>query len=222
MDIGRTVRVEKEDSARCCSGGMGMRFVMAAAGFLLSTLLMTGVAGCGLFSTRDPEPPTSGSSSFTPPTSPDIVLSNLEHAVAEKNAENYVRCLVDTLNSERRFAFTPTAAAAGRYPSTFLNWSLQSERSYFSSLLALTPKEASTSLTVSGGFTVLASDSAMFTGTYSMSIPHGVNGIATTVRGTVQFLLAPNRNSLWGIVEWIDTPLANETSWSEWKGRFAN
>jgi len=178
--------------------------------------------GCDLFSTRDPEPPTSGSSTFTPPTSADLVIENLTNAIAEKNTENYMRCLVDTLNSGRSYAFIPTAEAAGRYSSTFSEWTLQSEKSYFSALIALTPASVATTLSLSGGFDLIAADSAIYNSDYQLTFPHGIVSIAETVRGNLQLVLATDRNSLWSIVRWTDNPISNEISWSEWKGRLAN
>jgi hypothetical protein len=189
---------------------------------LFFTLASVIFPGCGLFETRDPEPPTGSSSTFVPPTSPDMVLSNLENAVSEKNSENYVRCLVDTLNSSQRYVFFPTATAAGRYAGTFAAWTLQSERAWFASLKALTPKDAPSYLNLDGGFAVISADSAIYEGKYEMVIRHGVPNISETVRGTLQFVMHTDRNSIWSITRWSDISLQDETSWSEWKGRFAN
>ncbi|MFZ1729517.1 MAG: hypothetical protein WBQ23_05955 [Bacteroidota bacterium] len=192
--------------------------------FFLAALLCSGLfsGGCGLFETRDPEPPTSGSSIFVPPTSPEIVLSNLENAISEKNTENYIRCLVDTLNSERRFVFLPTASASGRYASAFSDWTLQSERAWFSAIKAFAPKDAPSYLNLQGQFAVIAADSAIYEGSYELVFQHGVANVSETVRGNLQFVLHIDRNSVWSISRWNDISLNDETSWSEWKGRFAN
>jgi hypothetical protein len=179
-------------------------------------------SACGLFETRDPEPPTSGSSTFVPPTSPDIVLSNLENAISEKNTENYVRCLVDTLNSERRFVFLPTASAAGRYAPAFSNWTLQSERAWFAAIKAFAPKDAPSILNLQGQFAVIVADSAIYEGSYDLVFQHGVANVSESVRGNLQFVMHMDRNSVWSISRWNDISLNDETSWSEWKGRFAN
>jgi len=188
----------------------------------LMLVLALAASGCDLFSTRDPEPPSSGSSTFIPPTSPDLVLSNLENAVAEKSAENYIRCLVDTLNSSQRYLFIPSASAAGRYAATFADWSLQSERAWFSAMKAFSEADAPSSLTLTGSFSVIAADSAIYEGEYDLAFRHGVSSVAETVRGSLQFVLHIDRNSIWSISRWTDIPRNDETSWSEWKGRFAN
>lgn len=188
----------------------------------LILLLALTAAGCDLFSTRDPEPPSSGSSTFVPPTSPDLVIANLENAVAEKSTENFLRCLVDTLNSSQRYVFIPTAAAAGRYVTTFAGWSLQSERAWFSALKAFSEADAPSSLALTGGFSVIAADSAIYEGEYDLSFRHGVSSVSENARGTLQFVMHTDRNSIWSITRWTDLPRGEETSWSEWKGRFAN
>jgi hypothetical protein len=192
------------------------------SGMACLLILILGFGGCGLFDTREPEPPTTGSSTFIPPTAPEIVLSNLEHAVAEINTENYIRCMVDTLNSERRFLFIPTTPAAGRYAGTFADWSMQSERSWFSAMKAFAPRDASASLTLLGSFLVTAADSALYEGRYEMTWRHGVSNVSETVQGTLQFIMHTDRNSIWSITRWTDISLPDATSWSEWKGRFAN
>jgi hypothetical protein len=202
--------------------GVGVHRVAVLAGRILMLVLALGAAGCDILTTRDPEPPTQGSSTFVPPTAPELVLANLRSAVSEKNVENYMRCLVDTLSAARSFQFVPTASALGRYPSAFLQWSLQSERTWFSSLLALTPAQAAASLSLDGGFSVIVSDSAVYTGTYALAVAHALPGVPETVRGQVQLVMALDRSSQWSIVRWTDTPVGTEPSWSEWKGRFGN
>jgi len=174
-----------------------------------------------LFETREAQPPTVGSANFVPPTSPDLVIANLEHAVTEKNTENYIRCLVDTLNSTQRFQFIPTAGAAGRYASTFSSWSLQSERSYFSALKAFSGT-APSSLQLDGSFSIITGDSAIYEGRYDIVFRHGLGGVDENAHGSVQFILHMDRSSIWSITRWIDIPATDRTSWSEWKGRFAN
>jgi hypothetical protein len=188
----------------------------------LILVLTLAASGCDLFGTRDPEPPSSGSSTFVPPTSPDLVITNLENAVAEKSTENFLRCLVDTLSSGQRYEFIPTAAAAGRYATTFADWSLQSERAWFSALKAFSEADAPSSLALTGGFAVIAADSAIYEGEYELAFRHGVSSVSENARGTLQFVMHTDRNSIWSITRWTDIPRDEETSWSEWKGRFAN
>jgi hypothetical protein len=179
-------------------------------------------SGCGLFETRDPEPPSVRGSGFVPPTQPTTVLENLQRAVAEKNASDYLRCMVDTLSSERSYQFIPSAGAAARYASTFADWSLQSEQSYFANLTALAPEGSPSSLILTGGFDLLASDSAVYNAEYELTFRHGVADAPEVLTGTLQFTLATDRSNFWSIVKWTDLPKGTDPSWSDLKGRFAN
>jgi hypothetical protein len=187
--------------------------------FLLSAGLV--FAACGLFDTRDAEAPKNVSSSFVPPTSPELVLANLQNSISERNENDYIRCLVDTVSTARVFEFVPTAAAAARYASVFRSWSLASEKAWFTAITALTPPAAASSLLLSGGFTLRAADSAVYQGDYQLTFAHGIGGAPETTRGNLQFVMAADRASFWSIVRWIDSPSGNDASWSEFKGRFA-
>jgi hypothetical protein len=190
---------------------------------LVVLVSLLGAAGCGLFDTRTPEPPNETHSNFLPPTSAEIVLQNFQAAIREKDASNYLRCFVDTLNSTRSYRYIPTATAAGKYASVFSNWTLQSERSYFTSLTTFVPQGTAPSLVLANGsFTGVSSDSATYFAEYTLTMPHGLTGIPETVRGNIQLVIAVNRNTFWEIVTWNDLQHNDEPSWSELKGRFAN
>ncbi len=178
--------------------------------------------GCGIFSTRNPEEPIAASDTYQPPVSPEIVLENLAASIRERNSNNYLRCLVDTVSSERRFRFIPTSDAAGRYASVFASWNLQSEQSYFQNIIAVTPADAQSSLALNGSFQVLTSDSSLYFADYILVVRHGLSGIPETYSGRLQFTLATDRNQFWSIVQWEDIEQAGKASWSDLKGRFSN
>lgn len=190
--------------------------------FFLSLLLSFFFIGCDIFETRTPEPPNQGGSSFLPPTSVDMALTNLKNAISERNSTNYLRCFVDTLNSSRRFDYIPTSTALARFPTVFSRWTLRSEQSYFENLKAIMQTTATSSLTLTGSFQLVASDSAVYNADYQLTFQHGISGIPETVRGHLQFTLATDRNKIWSIFQWIDTSIGQEASWSELKGRFGN
>ncbi len=180
------------------------------------------IAGCGILETRDPEPPGQTSSTFIPPTSPNLVLENLVNAIRERNTDNYIRCLADPNFSSRKFTFVPTQEAQSQYFAVFSNWSLSAERDYFENLKSFTPTSAATSLFLSDGrFENIQSDSALYTSTYELVFPHNVSGVSQTAKGTLQFFLATDRNQLWMIYRWDDHKLSSNISWSDFKGRFS-
>lgn len=190
--------------------------------FAICMFIAMSFAACDLFETREAEQPNQSGSTFIPPTSADLVLTNLRTAITERNTNNYLRCFVDTLHSSRQFVFHPTSSALSRYPALFSRWNLQSERAYFESIRALMSKDDASSLSFQGSFQLIASDSAVYNADYQLTFQHHVSGIPETVYGNVQFLFGTDRNKTWSIIDWIDTNNGAPTSWSELKGRFGN
>lgn len=182
---------------------------------------------CDLFNTRNPEDPNTGQSSFIPPTSPEIVITNFQNAIFEKNAENYISCFTDSVPYLiKSFVFTPTADANAKYPGLFSSWNLFSERQYFISLLSAVPSELSPKLTLSeSNFDLLSTDSAVFKTNYFFNTNHSATGTSELFSGKLYFTLFPNNNGLWAIGSWIDLRKEGDTvsvSWSNLKALFGS
>jgi hypothetical protein len=111
----------------------------AMVGFLLAFGLSLVLSSCGILDTRTPQPPAQTSSTFTPPTSPSMVIDNLINAIGERNTDNYIRCLADSNFSDRKFQFVPTQEALSKYALQFSTWSVSSEREYFENLKSQMP-----------------------------------------------------------------------------------
>ena len=87
---------------------------------LLALVAIVILGGCA---TRTPADPSGNRGTFTPPTSPQIVLQNWTNAVAEKNTENYMLCLADeTTRSNYPFIFEASAEAQARFQTLFDGW----------------------------------------------------------------------------------------------------
>lgn len=186
-----------------------------------------GVQACDMFSTRNPEDPNTGQSSFIPPTSPEIVITNLQNAILEKNAENYISCFTDSVPYLiKSYVFTPTADANSKYPSLFSSWNLYSERQYFISLVSAIPNELSPRLTFSENkFDLLSTDSAVYKASYYLNTNHSVTSTSEIFAGKLYFTLFPDNNGLWAIGSWIDLVNENDTisvSWSNLKALFGS
>ncbi|MFZ1320515.1 MAG: hypothetical protein WAT71_03080 [Ignavibacteria bacterium] len=179
-------------------------------------------SGCGLFETRTVEPPTEVRSTFTQPTSPDIVLANLNFAITEKNLDNYMRCLVDSNFSTKRFKFIPDAVSQTAYP-VFLNWNLSSERIYFSNLISSTEENSSTNLFLSNINFNTGIDSAVIDSDYILVFNHNRQNIAKVTKGRLRFVMSPDVRSLWSIHSWSDfINDNNDTTWSVLKANMFN
>ncbi|UCG52634.1 MAG: hypothetical protein JSW58_03540 [Candidatus Latescibacterota bacterium] len=63
-----------------------------AIGVALTLLLCT---GCGIFETRDPEPPGGDTTPWNPPTVPSIVFINMENGLEDGTGVNYEKSLAD-------------------------------------------------------------------------------------------------------------------------------
>ena len=188
--------------------------------------MMLLLAGCGLFSTRTPEEPDTGKSSFIPPTSAQIVVSNFISAISEKNVDNYIQCLADTAQSDKfYFFFKPSADAFSLYSSIYANWNLYSERNYFNKLISVMPREKKPQLVLNNSrFEVLLPDSAVFVADYDLIVEHQLNSVDKKFHGALQFTIFPRANGLWSIKSWYDLQNYQDSiqSWSFLKAQLVN
>jgi hypothetical protein len=187
--------------------------------------LLPGLAGCDLLNTREPEKPSETSSSFVPPTSPNIVIENLTNAVRERNTENYVRCFVDSTFSQFVYSFQAAQSAQNAYGSLFHDWNLTSEQTYFENLRSSVPTGGESTLILTDArFESIQADSAMYTATYTLVIQHTKQDIPQQqAQGTLIFMLSLDRNNNWAIHRWMDyNKTGDNFSWSDFKARFSS
>jgi hypothetical protein len=186
---------------------------------LVTAYLTLQSSGCDIFQTRTPQPPTQTTSSFSPPVTPEIVLSNLTSAVAQDNIDNYMRSFPDSITAPRGFLFTPSPEVAANYSSVFRAWSLTDERTYFQNLgkpngtplLSLSNEQKST----------IAPDSVVYTIDYTLYFPHGRSGVPELVGGQMQFGMRTDAQQLWAIYSWQDFKTTSDSTWSYLKAVFS-
>jgi hypothetical protein len=186
---------------------------------LLAALAVTVIAGCDIFQTRTPQPPTQTTSSFSPPVTPEIVLANLTSAISQDNIDNYIRSFPDSSAAPRGFQFTPSPEVAANYAGVFRAWSLTDERTYFlnlgkpngTPLLTLSNEQKST----------IAPDSVVYTIDYTLYFPHGHSGVPELVGGKMQFGMRTDAQQLWAIYTWQDFKTTNDSTWSYLKAVFS-
>ena len=165
------------------------------------------------FATRDVEMPADNqvSSTFNLPTSVDVVFSNLKYALTEKNAANYMRCLVDTsLVQETPFIFVPDQNIQ---IERFANWSLESERDYFTRLANEDSKisvEFAEPIVIEN---IATAETEAFS--YRIRITYRT-GNSVDYRGMARMKLVRNRNEEWAIFYWEDRreETTVENTWS--------
>ncbi len=171
---------------------------------------------CSPFDTRDPEEPDAGASSFIPPTSPDIVVSNFIESVSSKNIENYISCFQISNENDEVYYFVPSSDALNNYPNIFMNWKTEDERRYFISVVSLLPENINPELMFnSPEFESITPDSAVYVSGYSLRIPNN-QGIDELYSGVLQFTIVPEDNSFWRIKRWRDGSSGDSDTTDTW------
>ncbi len=180
------------------------------------------LAGCDLFKLRDAENPVVSRSNFTPPTSPDIVIANLESAIAERNITNYLACFVDSTFSTKRFSYTADANSASQYPILRF-WTLNNERYYFTNVISSTPNSGTSALFLTNLVMNNTSDTAIVDSDYLLRFDHTKQNVSKTLKGSFRFIMAADSRNLWSIHRWIDfQKIPTDTTWSTLKANFSN
>lgn len=171
--------------------------------------------GCGIFDTRDPEPPDDIRSNFTSPTTADLVIKNLEYSIAEKNSENYSKCI-----STENFQYIPDSRSLQNYKTIFSEWDQLSEKRYLDNVIVATPSTSLIFLT-NDRLTQISPDSAVYQANYQVVFQHNQQNIPKTARGNLIFNIATDANDLYYIRRWEDFR-QNDTdfTWSELKANF--
>ena len=193
--------------------------------YLISGLLLWGLACKSPFSTREPEPPDDDSSArFIDASLPEVVFENLEYAFADRNVENYIRSFVDSTRSQLRFLFLPDQSVAANHPGVFLNWLIENERRYMEQLLQVVPSDSALSLlflnktqqsptvndvTFDVDYIIIARHTKQ-----DVNIPEN---LPVVMKGNAKFRLAKNQTGTWEIYRWEDFSNSTDPSWSELK-----
>jgi len=174
---------------------------------------------CGL---REVESPVDPRSNFVPPTSPDLVITNFQSAIIERNINNYLACFVDTNFSQRKFIFTADAASQGQYP-IFRYWNLNNERYYYTSLTSLTSAQSISNLLFSNISFIPSSDTAILDADYVVRFEHSKQNVPKVYQGKLRFVMGQDSRNLWSVHSWTDFKLnESDTTWSVLKANFSN
>ncbi|HEX9652225.1 MAG TPA: hypothetical protein VGA99_00810 [bacterium] len=172
------------------------------------------------FSTRTPEPPEQNTSTFIPPTSPDIVFINLRVAIQEENVENYIRCFVDSTRSNERFTFVPDQRAVTNNPGAFDFWQIEDERRYLNRVFQALPADSLRSARFIEENRSEGASQATFNQSYEIRVRHTRQNISTLYRGQSNFMLEKNQTGDWAIYRWEDFTNGVDLSWSDLKALF--
>ncbi len=177
------------------------------------------VTGCGL---RDVEDPVTSRTTFVPPTSPDLVIINLQYSVIERDVNNYLQCFVDTSYSPRRYFYTADVSSQIQYP-IFRLWNMQNEKTYYTSLISLTNPESNSNLFFTNPTLNTFGDTAVYDADYLLRFDHQKTTVAKTLTGKIRLILGADTRNLWSVHRWIDIKASSaDTTWSVLKANFSN
>lgn len=182
------------------------------------------IVSCGVFDTREPENPVNAGSAFESPTTPSLVLRNLESALNTANAGDYRKCFSDTSKGLPDFSFVASAQGISAAPTKFAQWGAEQEESYIRNLFSELQGGGVSSVRFSPQEVtdVPIADSLQFTAEYEVSFPHMRENAEREAKGTLYFTFRRSRQNEWYITTWQDVAAANETSWSLIKARFVD
>jgi hypothetical protein len=186
------------------------------------TVLFFSIPGCGLFGPREPEPPTQSGLNNRPPTEPSIVIANLQSAIDQKNIVNYMGCFTDPSKGGMPFVFIPSADAGALYAGVLSTWSYRDEEAYFQNLIARSPAQAFSSLSLTLKTSTVSADSVVYSYDYVLVFEHTDPAFPRTARGALQFTVRVDNNNFWMIQRWVDFTTTSDISWSHFKGNFSN
>jgi len=199
----------------------GRGSAMIALGIIALAFLLLFTRGCTLFETREPEPPSQTSSGFRPPIGADIVITNLQSAIEQKNLQNYTSCFSNPARSPRGFTFVATTQARAQY-SILDSWDYDKEQAYMNNLISRKAPNGFSSLLLIQKSQFSSSDSVVLAYDYIFTFEHNDPGFPnSTGTGELQFTIAPDNASFWYIHRWVDIPTTSSITWSSFKGWFS-
>jgi hypothetical protein len=173
---------------------------------------------CNFFSTREPELPTSTSTSQIPATTPVILFNNFKSSIEEKILDNYLLCFVDAAFLNRKFKFIASANSLIQNP-TLNDWGIEAERQYFNNLKSISLEGNSLKLNLNNLVNTSFGDSAIYQYDYEFNVNTKDPSISGTYKGTAQFKINLDKRNQWVITSWQDISKDNSKTWSDLKGR---
>lgn len=181
---------------------------------LLFISLCVALSAC--FKVRNVEPPGIASSDWVSPTDYEILLDNMERAVANANLQNYLRCF-----NNDSLRFMPAASLFNDNEPIWLAWSIQDEQAYFDNMIANLSVSTGNSLVLQEtDLQNVTGDSLTYVGEYSLRINHRDTTLTTLFKGQIQLLVKLNAFNEWEILRWQDVELYSDSSWSQLKLSF--
>ena len=187
--------------------------------FILYIAFVLMLSGCDLLETRNAEPPNQPRSTYEQAVTPQLLISNLVNSLKDKDAQNYINCLVDSSFTQKKFIFSPSSGALSQYPFLLDDWEVKDEDRYFRNLITRVSNQTPITLSLTNEQYSPLGDSLIYTATYSINVPNDESE-PKDYQGDLRFNMVRDSRNVWVIYFWQDTKSTSLPSWSELKGRF--
>lgn len=185
---------------------------------LLGLLMACLLSHCDLFTPRTPEQPIGNAGTWQQPDTPQRVIENLRSALAERNVQNYLRSLSNTL------LFKPTLEAETRDPILWTAWRLAEEETYFNRLRTAATLFSGHGLELLNVEQVILDNTHVsFDAAYQLRMPHSRTdeNIPSYVQGRLVWTMVQGTDGLWRLERWVDQGTNGAPSWSDLKAAFS-
>lgn len=158
------------------------------------------MVGCGLFETRDPDPPVGSSPTGDLALSAEEAIVQLETAIALHDPTLYMAAISDS------FAVTVTPAAFPDDPAFFDGWDATREDAFIRSLLApaLLPADSMASLVFTPLQNITFADSAVIRESYQLTIAPNDPDLPTLYEGLAEIVIRRESDGGWRVLRWHD------------------
>ncbi len=170
-------------------------------------------SSCSFFEPRFPDDPSNAGVVWLSPTSPDIVVENMQSALNGRSAL-YLDCLTES------FIFYADTNDINDYPSyNFSDWDKTVENSTVTALYSQVPVDSTITsefqIDISHPDPAAPTDSATIYRRYNITIPQTYHsGTGSPAVGIAEFHMVEDSIGLWAVREWRDVQL--ETTWATW------
>jgi len=183
-----------------------VRFTPHLLRSILLFLLFSLFAGCGLFTTREPEPPTGSRSGGDLALTPQEVLIQLGDAFNLRDPNLYL----GLIDEEFRYQALPSAYPED--PGYFSSWSRSREEIFIRTLLSvsLLPPDSLSELTFESVSEQEWPDSSIFRERYALQIHTVQESLPDRYSGLMTLTLARGEDGGWRIHRWLDEAVSGE------------
>lgn len=182
---------------------------------VIGILTAISTSSCSLFEPRTPEDPSNAGVVWLYPSSPDIVVENMQAALNGRSAL-YLDCF------DESFIFYADTSDINDYPTyDFSNWTLIDEGfTVTTAMYAVVPSDS----TITAEFLIdmghpdppAPADSVTIYREYSIAIPQTYHsGTATPAVGIAELHMVEDSDGLWSIRAWHDVR-HEEATWVTW------